>query len=646
MKPAAAFPVLKLFLFFTTSCGLSECGEDSDVVSLIQKPLRPLKTQESHEVEGATRASSLSAGRESVPLSSQDEESKGVTSEAVAHEGDALRPCLFFATHHKSGTVLARKLGDALMKVVADESWGPLLVRGIDWNETGTPGELMNPPCKYHGCKQFAQEPCPPANHKGPTLGIFQNIDLPTLKRIDAGCSNFRMVHFIRDPVALTVSAYLYHSRVENDTAEPGRLNREPPHKRLSPARIGPKVYKEHSFKDGLEMEAKLELNTTLQMMREVNDATFWRTNVLTVALESFKADFDERARKIFGFLLGDRLPVEKLVLLQRFAHDIGANADSVHWAGHEHITPKEDTARAFEEWNAYHDEDMFRRVQAVRESLGYNDDGQPSWISSNSATGSQIPRLLHQSWKNSLVPSSLTIYAATWRVMHPKWTFRFWSDHDNERLWQVEAPNMLDMYRSFRTGVMRADATRLLYMLRHGGVYADFDVEPCQNLDQLLKRWQVVLVRSPKGFVSNYFIASLPGHPFWKFALQQLQYVDQRVARERSRLEKNGGIFTAGDETMWTAGPRFLDETLKKFIEVSSSSVMNKVKVYDFTDWQAEVGIHHWTGTWHCPGGGNDCAKGLKHAAKPTDGAEHGVNASNRCSAVPQHARPLGYLY
>lgn len=147
---------------FGTSCAESECEDDE--VSWIQMPIRRSQNGESKEMP-----------------------SNSIAPEGLGVSGHVPVPHLFFATHHKTGTVLARQLGEAIMKIVADGSWGPVLVRGIGWNKTVTPGELLNPSCNFEGCKQFAQDPCPSADHTGPTLGIFQNIDMPTLKRLDEG---------------------------------------------------------------------------------------------------------------------------------------------------------------------------------------------------------------------------------------------------------------------------------------------------------------------------------------------------------------------------------------------------------------------------------------------------------------------------
>ena len=116
----------------------------------------------------------------------------------------------------------------------------------------------------------------------------------------------------------------------------------------------------------------------------------------------------------------------------------------------------------------------------------------------------SSIPRIVHQSWKEKRPPPPLEPLSARWRSLSG-WEYRLWTDEDNERLWKEHAPELIDVFSAYNdtphtvrdghvvgasvregyeiqrpTGIRRADASRLLYMHVHGGVYADLDVIPC----------------------------------------------------------------------------------------------------------------------------------------------------------------------
>eukprot|EP00966_Prymnesium_polylepis_P001719 39520-Prymnesium_polylepis.1 len=204
-------------------------------------------------------------------------------------------------------------------------------------------------------------------------------------------------------------------------------------------------------------------------------------------------------------------------------------------------------------------------------------------------------PRLLHQSWANASAPLILEGQAVRWRaVLGPRWRHRLWTDADNRALWAKHAPSMLPVYDRYAQPIERADATRLLYLAVEGGVYADLDIAPCEGtrrvLERLLQRQPLLLVRDPvRGpearkqiqHVSNFFMASTRGHPFWWFAIKGL------ASRQRHRWG-----------TMYSTGPYFVDAMWKHF---SKHQPHCKATVLTHDEWQRlQVGAHHWLSTWH----------------------------------------------
>ena len=162
---------------------------------------------------------------------------------------------------------------------------------------------------------------------------------------------------------------------------------------------------------------------------------------------------------------------------------------------------------------------------------------------------GQTIPPILHQSWHSSTLPRPHHCLVAKWRdALPPHWQHRLWNATDNRQLWAAHFPSMLPIYDSYKHIVQRADASRLLYMHVHGGVYADLDSAPCSGVAAALaaapsgEPLQLLLVRDPRrggheevsqSIVSNFFFASVRGHPFWRYAIQRLETAskDQRVS-------------------------------------------------------------------------------------------------------------------
>ena len=182
-------------------------------------------------------------------------------------------------------------------------------------------------------------------------------------------------------------------------------------------------------------------------------------------------------------------------------------------------------------------------------------------------------------------------------------WDYILWDDAANRKLWVEHFPLLLDVYDGYQSSIQRADATRLLYMHVYGGIYADLDVAPCDNLEGLLNSMdapRLVLVREPgRGhngthaslYVSNFFMASSAGHPFWRHAIGML--------RPRAKIQN----------PMSSSGPYMLNAAWQSYVKAlrtgqlrCAGQILHSAKAYSFPDWQASVAVHHWASLWHPP--------------------------------------------
>ena len=213
-----------------------------------------------------------------------------------------------------------------------------------------------------------------------------------------------------------------------------------------------------------------------------------------------------------------------------------------------------------------------------------------------------EIPAIVHQTWKNaSTLPPQLRPFVDAWRRL-PEWRHMLHNDADNRALArrcggapsaaQPRISALQQQYDSFRVLIKRADMSRMLYLHRWGGVYADADVSACAvdgpKLRAALAPYALVLVRSPTGSVSNFFMASTRGHPFWAFALRRMPLVSGRAAGE--------GI---GEFVLRSSGPHYLNATLAAFREAHPEQAA-RTKIFGVDEWQRATGAaHHWASTW-----------------------------------------------
>ncbi|KAJ3332737.1 hypothetical protein HDU76_013284 [Blyttiomyces sp. JEL0837] len=157
-----------------------------------------------------------------------------------------------------------------------------------------------------------------------------------------------------------------------------------------------------------------------------------------------------------------------------------------------------------------------------------------------------RVPKIIHQSWKHSVVPKTFRNWPDTWRQKNPDWEYRLWTNEDNLRLITEKYPWFLDTFSSLKRDIMRADVSRYFYMYEHGGLYADLDMECLQPINLLLQKFPKASVllgymnhnTEFSDNVPNAFMISVPRHPVW---LWVIRYVSLR-SRDKVRPESVTG--------------------------------------------------------------------------------------------------------
>jgi len=133
------------------------------------------------------------------------------------------------------------------------------------------------------------------------------------------------------------------------------------------------------------------------------------------------------------------------------------------------------------------------------------------------------IPRILHlTSARVPLVGVEESFFGRNVRVLGDDWTYRIWSDAENDSAVTQHFPDLADAYRALPHGVMRADIARLVYMHVDGGWYADTDYEWLRDPTEVAAEYDLVLPLSRDAGdaggerVGNAVFGSIARHPFW----------------------------------------------------------------------------------------------------------------------------------
>ena len=225
---------------------------------------------------------------------------------------------------------------------------------------------------------------------------------------------------------------------------------------------------------------------------------------------------------------------------------------------------------------------------------------------------GMAIPKIIHQLWKDDIVPERYVALVETWSRFNPGWERRLWTDKDLLALVEDRYPDLLAIYVGYTRNISRADLGRYLVLQTFGGVYADLDCECLRPIAPMLgdatfaiglepavhAQDQLATTRSLKLVVCASFIASQAAHPFWDAVL--------------------AGVRTAVDEPMVLdqTGPYLLTRAYEAFAAKDSIRLLPEEQVYPFTAhdcWEGRVHdiefweratrgayvAHYWDGTW-----------------------------------------------
>jgi hypothetical protein len=212
------------------------------------------------------------------------------------------------------------------------------------------------------------------------------------------------------------------------------------------------------------------------------------------------------------------------------------------------------------------------------------------------------IPRIIHQTARTADIPPRWQALRDRARELHPGWEYRLWTDEDNAALVAGTSANLLAAYRGLPRNIMRADFIRYLILEQFGGLYFDLDYEFFKPFD-LLDRHIVLPCESDDGreiYIGNCVLASEPGHPLWRVALEEL--VKGVTALGRDPLEEE--ITTLTGPGLVTSAYRIclgrgLEMDVPRRALFHPETPRTDAEYRALRDARTSYGVHHCDGTW-----------------------------------------------
>ena len=202
-----------------------------------------------------------------------------------------------------------------------------------------------------------------------------------------------------------------------------------------------------------------------------------------------------------------------------------------------------------------------------------------------------RIPRIIHQTWKDTRVPDRWNGTVQSVRELNAnQFEYRLWTDDDMHRFVRKKDPSFYQTtFLTYPFDIQRVDAFRYIVLYYLGGLYIDMDNGCSQSFDSLLDILEILDSHSehlcafprtsPVG-VSNGFMIATPGHPLFALLRSDLSLFNRRFLVHYLTV-------------MMSAGPLYLSLHEHYF---DRSSTQTSVRILD------EV-VYSSIYTWHTPG-------------------------------------------
>jgi mannosyltransferase OCH1-like enzyme len=196
------------------------------------------------------------------------------------------------------------------------------------------------------------------------------------------------------------------------------------------------------------------------------------------------------------------------------------------------------------------------------------------------------VPRIIHQTWKTADVPDIWHHARKECQRLHPGYEFKLWTDASAREMISEDYPEYLALYDGYKYNIQRADAMRLFFLHKYGGIYIDLDIECLRSLDFLRHYGWVMPQTKPVGF-SNDFLVGTAGHPFLGQMLAGLPKWNKRFGSKYPTV-------------MFSTGPMFVSYQASHYQKQMELFVLPECLYGKYTPCEETLFKHYTGSTWH----------------------------------------------
>lgn len=224
-----------------------------------------------------------------------------------------------------------------------------------------------------------------------------------------------------------------------------------------------------------------------------------------------------------------------------------------------------------------------------------------------------QIPRILHQTWKNDNIPENFREMANSWRQKHLDWEYVFWTDEMNRNFIKENFSYFLPIFDGYESNIQRVDAVRYFILYKYGGMFIDMDFDCLANISPLLGNSICIFGKEPlehckihnkNRIISNAFMGTRKGSHFFYHLCKELEQI-------------NSITDYPNDKILESTGPFMLSRVYDKYDRKEEITLLESEVIYPLTKAELEelkeesqsplilqkiekaYGIHYYAGTW-----------------------------------------------
>jgi mannosyltransferase OCH1-like enzyme len=223
--------------------------------------------------------------------------------------------------------------------------------------------------------------------------------------------------------------------------------------------------------------------------------------------------------------------------------------------------------------------------------------------------TETEIPKILHFTWKEKEIPDKLKVNMENIKKLHPLWEIIIWTDEEMDIFVNKNGTEkQYNKYCSYKKMIQRCDYFRVFVIYIMGGIYLDLDIIMNKSFDDLYngvvcffpcekvmtKRDLEIHKNRDAIRIGNYAMGGVKNHKFFKHIVDSFEKIEDMDTEIHNNI-------------LETTGPGFLTTIYHDYIDKSDitiiyPSLMNiSFKYYDCVrpSFVGDYGYHFCMGTW-----------------------------------------------